>query len=525
VRVSTDEQAEHGYSLAHQREQCRRRAAEIGATSISEFADEGVSGAVLDRPGLAALRVAVREHAVNLVVVYDPDRLARKLAYQLLVTDEIEAAGVRLEFVNFEWRNTPEGQLFYALRGAVAEFEKAKIRERTMNGRRQKAKAGRLPTGFCPYGYTYDAEQQTLVIQPAEADVVRSMFRLLVEEGMGVNGIAARLTAEGVPTRRGAPAWHRVVVGQIIQNEVYTGTFYANRMDTEGMALNKHLPPGQRKAMRLRPREEWVPIPVPAIVDEALWRRAQEIMSQARRLMHDHPRSDYLLSGLLTCGVCGLPMCGTRRTNWGQTVRGYTCRRAWAGAKNPGCGRYVQADPLEEAIWTKVTEWVGDPERLVEAVTAESRGEVGERVRAELQRVEDALRSAEQGKRNILTVLERNLGDTDECLEALSRIRERADALEARRRELQESLAQRQVEDVAQIRVWASEWLAGGALDELPFEQRRQLVRHLVAGVAVHESTLVVRARLPLSPARNGNDERDPDASAGDAAHTARGVS
>jgi|GEM_PF-5199586 len=132
---------------------------------------------------------------------------------------------------------------------------------------------------------------------------------------------------------------------------------------------------------------------------------------QARRLMHTHPQSDYLLSGLVTCADCGVPMAGTRRNNWGTKVRGYTCRRSWAGAKNTGCGRFVRADPLEDAIWTKVAGWVADPDLLVTAVTGETAG-VGEQVRDEIRQIEQALRNAEQGKR--LSVLERHLAESDE---------------------------------------------------------------------------------------------------------------
>ncbi len=505
VRVSTEDQAEHGYSLEHQRQECRRRALDLGAEDVREFGDEGVSGAVLDRPGLTALRAAVRSGAVGLVVVYDPDRLARKLAYQLLVTDELDAAGARLEFVNFEWRNTPEGQFFYAMRGAVAQYEKEKIRERTMAGRRQKAKAGKMPSRFAAYGYRYDVDCEALAVQPAEAEVVRMIFRLLVDERLGVNGIAKRLTQEGVRTRRGAPVWHRVVVRQILQNPVYTGTFYANRFNCEGMSLNKHLPIEQRQPMRKRPHEEWIPIPVPAIIDAPSWQRAQEIMGQARRLMHTASRSDYLLSGLVTCGGCGLSMVGTLRNNWGKKVRGYTCRRSWAGAKEPGCGRWLRAEPLETAVWSNVARWTTEPELLVAAVTG-GREVTGDLVREEVQRIEAALCDAEQGKRNMLTVLERHLADAEDCLSALDRIRERMEGLTARKRELELTLAQPREADADRIRKWATEWFAGGALNDLPLDRRRLLVRQLVAGVTAHESMLVVRARIPDPPAWGGNE-------------------
>jgi site-specific DNA recombinase len=504
VRVSTDEQAEKGYSLSHQRARCRERAIELGASKVQEYADEGVSGSLLDRPGLAALRRAVRAKAIDLVVVYDPDRLARRLAYQLLITDEIEASGAKLEFVNFEWRNTPEGQLFYALRGAVAQYEKEKIRERTMAGRRQKAKEGKMPNAYCPYGYRYDAKTHGLVIDETEAAVVRRIFNLLVHEGFGINGIAAYLTRARVPTRRGLPAWHRVVVRQILRNPVYYGTFYANRMDCEGVGLNRHLPAGQKRPVRIRPREDWIPISVPPIIDGELWRRAQEAMQEASRRMHTHPRSDYLLSGLLTCGVCGQPMCGCRRNNWGETVRTYTCRRSWAGAKTPGCNRYVPAEPLEAAVWARVTEWVAHPARLAQAVT-EDAGATQDATADELTRIEDALRAAERGRRDILRVLEQQLADPEDCLETLKRIKERTDSLLARKGELTRNLLPQPRVDADQVRAWATEWLASGAMEDMPFERRRTLVRQVIAGITVHEDTLVIRARLPGPSATSGN--------------------
>lgn len=513
VRVSTDEQAEHGYSLDHQREECRTRAFASGATEVREFADEGVSGAILDRPGLGALRAAVKARAVQIVVVHDPDRLARKLAYQLIVTEEIEAAGVRLEFVNFEWRDTPEGQLFYALRGAVAQYEKEKIRERTMAGRRQKAKSGRMPAAFEPYGYRYAPDRAALAVRPDEAEIVRRIYHLLVREGESINGIARRLDQEGVPTRRRAPAWHRVVVRQIVRNPVYTGTFYANRLDCEGMGLNRHLAPDRRRSMRVRDRQEWIPVPVPPLVDLATWERAQEILAQARRLMHTHPRSDYLLSGLVTCGVCGLSMAGSRRNHWGTKVRGYTCRRAWAGAKDRGCGRFVRAEPLEEAVWTRVAAWVADPDALADAV-ADDGGSAGQDPVEELRRVDEAIAVATRGKRNVLAVLERDLVAADEGLDALHRVRERVAALQARRAELRQALQQPRDRDVEGIRLRAAQWLGGGAVDGLPFERRRLLVRQLVAGVRVHEANLVVRASIPVDPAGGGNARRGADAPA-----------
>ena len=92
VRVSTQEQAEHGYSLGTQMEACRQKAHELGAVTIREYIDDGQSGEFLDRPALTELRRGLKGKEFDLVIVYDPDRLARNLAHQLIVAEEIEKA-------------------------------------------------------------------------------------------------------------------------------------------------------------------------------------------------------------------------------------------------------------------------------------------------------------------------------------------------------------------------------------------------------------------------------------------------
>ena len=134
ARVSTDDQARHGYSLPDQVAQCREKAKELGATTIIDCVDEGISGDVLERPGLSTARQLIREGDVSLFVCYDPDRLARKLAHQLLVTDEIEKSGCKLVFVNFDWKNNPEGRLFYSLREPLQNLRKKRLKNAPCGG-------------------------------------------------------------------------------------------------------------------------------------------------------------------------------------------------------------------------------------------------------------------------------------------------------------------------------------------------------------------------------------------------------
>jgi site-specific DNA recombinase len=99
ARVSTDMQAEQGYSLGAQVEDCTAKAKELGATMIKEYVDDGYSGAYLERPALESMREALRSGLFQAVVCYDVDRLSRNLSHQLIITEDIEKNGATLHFV------------------------------------------------------------------------------------------------------------------------------------------------------------------------------------------------------------------------------------------------------------------------------------------------------------------------------------------------------------------------------------------------------------------------------------------
>lgn len=385
LRVSSEEQAARGHGIGYQREECRNKAWEMGCTQIVEYADEGESGSVLARPALDDLRRDLPSGDIDLVIAWDPDRLSRNLVQQLVITEEIERHS-RLVFVRFERDNSPEGQLFYQLRGAIAQYEREKIRERTAAGRRQKARSGRLPFAFEPYGYRYNSENATLVIDQDEALVVQRVFEDYTTLRCSLSGLARDLTAEGIPTRRGAGEWHRQTIRQILSNPVYKGVYYANRRDMTGVGLNRYRAHGKVWG-KDRPREEWIPVRVPAIIEGAIWDKAQGVMAVSGRLWRSR-RSIYLLSGLLNCATCGLSMTGSLKNSWGRKVRYYTCHRSAGSPQARDCSRYVKADILEGLVWSVVAKWCDGemPSSVLEdeGISPFCRGLVGSRCFADL---------------------------------------------------------------------------------------------------------------------------------------------
>src|SRR5947209_1232883 len=281
------------------------------------FTDEGYSGARLDRPGLDRLRDAAREGDFDVLAVFSPDRLARKYAYQVLLLEEFRKAGCEVVFVQRPITEDPHDQLLLQIQGAIAEYERAVLGERFRRGKLQKARAGQWTAGKAPYGYRYlpkrDGVPGHLVIDEAEAAVVRMLYRWLVEEQLSVRQILKRLAAGPWRPRCGKRLWSSAVVHRILSDPVYTGTAYHNRYSFEAPKRPRTRGPrsGERTCRRPRPRGEWIPIPVPAIIDENTYQHAiAQLARNAALSFRNNTRNDYLLRCLLTCKTCGFAMFG-----------------------------------------------------------------------------------------------------------------------------------------------------------------------------------------------------------------------
>lgn len=491
ARVSTEEQAKSGFSLDDQLRECRKKAA---TSEAAEYVDD-VSGEFLDRPALSRLRRDAKEGLITKIVCLDPDRLSRKLMNQLLITDEFDKRGIELVFVNGEYAKTPEGQLFYSMRGAIAEFEKAKINERMSRGRREKARQGRVLRDFQIYGYSYDSKKEQIVINEAEAAVVRLVFDLFTQPNElvhGMNGIAVYLTNKGVPTKRGASVWHRQVVRQMLMNEAYVGRFYQNKWNTEGMLGNQFREADEKVRMKLRPKDEWISLPCPSIIDEARFEHAQRLLKESRRRWAGRSFNEYLLSGLVRCGSCGNTMSGRKVKNWSQHVFEYTDVKNTAGAKNKGCGRRVRCEQLDNQVWETVRSWLNNPDEI--AIAVEEKVETPfEQV--ELERLQKELEKTKAGRKRLLKLfasVEEDISEED-IRQGLKELKEKEDKLNQRLNELHEQAKLQIANEYNRNLIQeAADYYLSKAQDELTFEDKKELIRHVVREVRVYEESVEI---------------------------------
>lgn len=495
ARVSTEEQAKTGHSIQDQIAKCEELARELGATRFEHFIDDGYSGADPNRPALQRLLQEVSEGKFDLVVCYDIDRWARDLGDQLAFTEIVEKHA-RLEFYTHRRGDpdSPEDTLFFQIKGAFAQYERAKIRQRTVSGRRRKALAGKVvsPGGWTghpgAYGYRYNLDplDPRLEIVEEEAKVVRQMYEWVAYENLGTRRVVSRLNGLGVPAPKGG-RWGRSTVRRILTNPLYKGEFYHNRLQITEVTKNK------RKVTE-KPPEVWIPVPVPPIVSPELWELAQKKIMENRQRVRPNYAYDYLLVGHIYCGSCGrkyytYPHHGVpyyRCSGSRKDVAGdNTCKSPTIPAKTNSRTRGV-----DDVVWSAVLGVLKDPGRILEELERHLSTGQQEQKKEELQKELDRLLKLQE---NILEQKDRLF---DWLLEGIITERElkiRAEKLNSRLRETEAKIAETRSRIAAlktpeEVLTDTKELLARvlDRIDSLSTEEKREIIDLLDIRVIVH---------------------------------------
>jgi site-specific DNA recombinase len=386
ARVSSDQQAQ-AQTIDSQVAALRTRVAADDCVLLPEceFIDEGYSGATLVRPGLERLRDLSANGGIERLYVHSPDRLARKYAYQVLLIDEFHRMGIEVVFLNRELSRSPEDELLLQVQGMVAEYERAKILERSRRGKRHAAQVGRVNV-LCgaPYGYRYVSKHEgggsaRYDLIEDEARVVRQVFTWIGQERLSIGEVCRRLQRAEERTRTGRTQWDRSVVWGILKNPAYKGTAAFGKTRTGPLRprlraqRNGSLQPRRAVSDYAVPREEWVLIPVPALIDEALYEAVQEQLTENRRRARQSQRgARYLLQGLLVCKECGYayygkPISPSTRKHRPRAYAYYRCVGMDGyrfGGQRVCANTQIRTDLVEIAVWQEVCQLLQDPHRL-----------------------------------------------------------------------------------------------------------------------------------------------------------------
>jgi site-specific DNA recombinase len=514
ARVSTQHQTQT-QTIEQQLERLRAyvRQQEWELLQENIYRDDGISGANLNRPGLDQLRDRVGAREIDCIVITAPDRLARNYVHQMLLLEEWEKYGCRVEFLDRPISQDPHDQLLLQIRGAVAEYERTLIAERMRRGRQAKYRAGILLPWTRPlYGYQMDPDRPRdpakVKLNEAEAVGVREMFNFYLNEDATLYKLVQHLHSMGILSPSGEEYWSTATLRGLLTNPAYTGQVYVGRTHTIKPHLRRSAthPIGKPGESHVKaPEEEWIFVAaIPAIIETKQFEQIQaKLVHNQQAASRNNKAHQYLLRAMVSCGFCQLS-CNCRTLHPGYHY--YYCHGrtdvVYSHLHKHCDARYIPAQQLDELVWQDLCQLITHPEIIS---TAWQRAQGGCWLPQELQARRDNLR---HGQNALQTQLDRlTQAYLNQVIPLLEYQRRRVD-LENRLQGMQD------LEEQLTHQVDRRNELSGLAvsienfcqrirtgLENTNFEQKRKLVELLVDRVIVKNENVEIRYVIPTSPA------------------------
>ncbi|HEV3263108.1 MAG TPA: recombinase family protein [Gemmataceae bacterium] len=488
------------------------------------FVDEGYSGSTLIRPALERLRDQVAAGSIDRLYVHSPDRLARKYAYQVLLVDEFQRQGVEIIFLNHTIGSSPEEDLLLQVQGMVAEYERAKILERSRRGKRHAARAGSVNVlSGAPFGYRYiskqdGAGQARYEILPAEAEVVQKVFTWVGRDRCSIGEVCRRLQAEGIPTRTGKTAWDRTTVWGMLKNPAYHGEAAFGKTRTVPLRprlrtqRGKPAQPRRASAHEATPPEEQVPIAVPALVSAELFAAvAEQLAENQRRRRQSHRGARHLLQGLVVCQQCGYAYYGkpvSRPAAKGK-ARHYAYYRCIGtdayrfGGERLCQNPQVRTDLVEAVVWEDVCALLANPSRVKAEYQRRLSRKQKEAGRASSQ-VARLVAQVQRSLTRLIDAYEEGLLTKSEFEPRMRAARERLAKLQAEATAAQHQETEEQQLEAVLGRLEEFAQHVEQRLAEADWTTRREIIRALVKQVEIGDEAVRVVYKVPPPPFVDG---------------------
>jgi site-specific DNA recombinase len=524
TRVSSDQQKENK-TIGSQVDELLVFAEEHGYVVPEEYVikDEGYSGAILVRPGLERVRDLSAEGQIQAVLIYSPDRLSRNYAYQVVLMDEFASCGVEVIFINSPKAETPEEALLLQFQGMISEYERAMIKERSRRGKRFKAKSG-VVSVLCgaPYGYNYIKKTEDTAacyeINEVEALVVQEVYKLYAEDFLSIGAITKELNTRKVPTRKRISKWERSTVWGMLRNPAYTGNAcYGKTEHTERQRITKPLRAKggyglKNGCSREKPREEWIEIPVPAIISQSTFGIVQERLKSNKLHSQRNTKVITLLQGMMVCSECGYSLYRTHTTTSAKKrIYYYRCFGSDAyrfeGVRKCNC-KPVRQDYLDKVVWDQVIGLLEDPsliQREVEKRIEETRKTspvVHQRAAIEKQRTK------------LNQSMDKLLDAYQEGLIPISQLRKRMPELQKRvnttNKELEtlktHELALDQRLQLLDVQSFTNQ--LDRNIHQLDIKEKKKILRLLVKEVIVGDDIIDIKHSIPLKEGKNEQNDK-----------------
>ena len=476
------------------------------------FRDDGYSGAGLNRPGLDQLRDRVGAGELDQVILTAPDRLARNYVHQMVLIEELESHGCRVEFLDRPMSQDPHDQLLLQIRGAVAEYERTLIAERMRRGRLSKYHAGiLLPWTIPPYGYQVNPDRPRdpagVQINEAQAVIIREMFAFYLQEEISLFRLVNHLHDLGIPAPKGAVYWNVATVREMLKNPAYTGQVYTGRTHPAKAQVRRSAvcPAGKLGLSSLpAPANDWILVAhIPAIIPQEVFEQVKTKLAHNQSFaLRNNTAHQYLLRALVTCGVCHLSCTGRQLAGGYQyyVCQGKNCR-VYSRLEHRCPARFFPANQLDQLVWHDLCAVLTHPDLITSAL---QRAQAGNWLPQELQARRENLR---KGQNALQSQLDRLTEAYLNGVIPLSEYQRRRSELEKRQQGLveQEKQLGNQVRKQEELTGWSASiemfcQRVQTGLDQATFEQKRKLVELLIDRVIVTDENVEIRYVIPTSP-------------------------
>jgi site-specific DNA recombinase len=488
---------------------------------IQEYLDNGWSGDSIVRPELDRLRVDAKKKLWDTVLIYDPDRLARRYSYQELVMDELRDTGIEVIFVTTPAPSNSIEKILYGVQGLFAEYERAKITERFRLGKVRKANEGHVIASEAPYGYTFipkhgkrgdpDFQQGYYQINDYEAENVKLIFSWVAEEGLTIRAVVKRLQEKDIPPRKSKRGvWNTSTLCNLLRNKTYIGEghFGASYAVVPVKPIKKE---GYRKikktSRRNKPEQEWIKIPTPKIIDEDLFFQVQQRLKANFESSVRNTKNEYLLTSKIWCS------CGKRRTGEGA-LHGkhlyYRCtNRVYSFPLPPTCTeKGISARVADDLVWQQISSLMSSPQLLAKQADRWLNSQQNKMVQSTLNQhtVTSEINKLKDQEDRFNKAYGAGLISIDQLKEYLQPIREKNQGLKNQvEKGVIESQKQPEISlpKPNEIEIFAKS--AADLLSNLNFEAKKAIIKNVIEKITATPKELLVYGNIPINNLNHGS--------------------
>jgi site-specific DNA recombinase len=393
------------------------------------------------------------------------------------------------------------------IQGLFAEYERAQIAERMRRGRLHRCRQGRLICSQTPYGYRYipkaEANGESWEIETGEAVVVRQIYAWYTQaEPLSFREIAAQLQASAdVQPPRFGKAWAASSVGNILRQKQYTGQAYYNRKQAHDDEVGQLRRTGHGRlchpSCSTRPPEEWITIPVPAILDQETWLAAQERLKVNQKFAaRNNRRNSYLLRGLLICAVCGHSLYGRTAGDKVSYACGTGKSRRPPGIPEHSCT--ISGNVIEPLVWQAVVELLQNPKLIAQAWEAGGYTHTDQDEPGERERLESRLRFLDRQRERLLDLFQEEQLDKPVYLQRSQRLQQEQQTIQQRIQQYtqQERLELTKQDLMANFEQYCQRIVANLANPSLQLQQ--EIIRLLIDHIVVGNGEIVIKHVVPV---------------------------